>query len=221
MRSGPASTGSKPSFATSDMTTGFFDSSSPATNMTGRTGNSAALSMLSAPIWLSVLNTDAAGAHDATCSPPEIVWPSTSSNPFGPMPRGLVLSRTILPERSPRLFTAALVAGQGVARTTTSAFRIASGPVCSLSSGSERYLGSAGLGTPNITSSPPASHARPSADPTLPAPIMAILISIPVEGGICFRLADCRVGAAPAVYPSDVTSGRRCSQPQQPVQRTG
>jgi hypothetical protein len=104
------------------------------------------------------------------------------------MPSGLVQSMTILPERSPRLFTAVSVAGQGVARTMISAARAPSGGVRSLSAGSERYLGSAGLGTPKITSSPLPSQARPSADPTLPAPIMAIFISISMEGVVLISI---------------------------------
>jgi len=81
------------------------------------------------------------------------------------------------------------------------------------------YLGSAGLGTPKITSSLLPSQARPSADPTLPAPIMAILISISIEGGVELSIADCRVGGHPVVHPADVTSVRRGSQPRQPVRR--
>jgi hypothetical protein len=101
-----------------------------------------------------------------------------------------------------------------------SAFRAASGAVRNLALGSELYLGSAGLGTPKITSSLLPSQARPSADPTLPAPIMAILISISIEGGVELSIADCRVGGHPVVHPADVTSVRRGSQPRQPVQRT-
>src|SRR5262249_35052187 len=155
---------------------GLRTSSSPATNITGRIGKSPTLSMLSAPIWLRVLNTEAPDAQTATCSPPDVPCPITSSSPCRPIPSGLVQSIKILPERSPSFPTAVSVAGQGVARATTPALRAASGGVWSLSCGSKAYFKSTGSGTPNITSSPVRNQARPSADPTLPAPIIAIFI---------------------------------------------
>ena len=94
----------------------------------------------------------------------------------------------ILPETLPRLFTAASVAGQGVASTMISAFCAASGGV---KAGNERYLGSAGSGTPNTTFSPAADQPRASAEPTLPAPIIAILIAISsLPGFQTFKLAS-------------------------------
>src|SRR5215469_18211463 len=99
------------------------------------------------------------------------------------MPSGLVQSMTILPERLPRLFTAVSVACHGVARTIVSVFRAASRGVWSLSRGNELYLGSVGLGTPKTTSSPARSQPRPSAEPTLPAPMIAIHIIHSVEIG--------------------------------------
>src|SRR5262245_57260548 len=156
------------------MTFGFLPVSSPATSMTGLTGYSAALAILPAPVVLSVLKTDAPGVQLATCSPAEVLKPSTSCKPSGPMPNGFVQSITILPARLPRLLIAASVADQGVAMTTTSAGLTASAGALTRSFGSDAYFGSAGLRSPQVTSSPYFIQARRSVAPTDPAPMIAI-----------------------------------------------
>src|SRR5215472_15945745 len=133
--------------------------------------------MLPAPVVLSVLKTDAPGAQFATCSPAEVLKPTTSCKPSGPMPSGFMQSITILPARLPRLLIAASAADQGVVITTTSACLMASAGALTRSLGSAACFGSAGLRTPQITSSPCLIQARPSVAPTDPAPMIAIRIN--------------------------------------------
>src|SRR5262249_52645909 len=171
---GPASTGSKPSLPTSSITWRFLPASSPATSMSGLTGKSAPLAILPAPVVLSVLKTKAPGAQSATCSPAEVSKPRTSCKPSLPMPNGFMQSITVLPARLPRLLTAASAADQGVAITTTSAALTASAGALTRSLGSAACFGSAGLRSPQITSSPRSIQARPSVAPTDPAPMIAI-----------------------------------------------
>src|SRR5437016_5337454 len=130
--------------------------------------------MLPAPVVLSVLNTEAPRAQLATCSPAEVLNPSTSCKPSAPMPNGLVQSITILPARLPMLLIAASVADQGVAITTTSASLTASSTPVTRCLGNDAYFGSAGLRSPQVTSSPCLIQACPSVAPTEPAPMMAI-----------------------------------------------
>ena len=51
---------------------------------------------------------------------------------------------------------------------------------------SDAYFGSSGLRTPNVTSWPRLRHAVPNERPTLPAPMIAILMVAPLR---CVRLA--------------------------------
>src|SRR5262245_17190425 len=90
------------------------------------------------------------------------------------MPNGFMQSITILPARLPRLLIAAAVADQGVAITTISASLTASAGALTRSLGSAACFGSAGLRSPQITSSPCLIQARPSVAPTDPAPMIAI-----------------------------------------------
>src|SRR5262249_12210643 len=130
--------------------------------------------MLPAPVVLSALKTAAPGAQFATCSPAEVLKPRTSCKPSLPMPSGFVQSITILPARLPRLLIAASVADQGVAITTTSASLTASAGALMRCLGNAAYFGSAGLRSPQITSSPCLIQACPSVAPTDPAPMMAM-----------------------------------------------
>src|SRR5712692_9069286 len=130
--------------------------------------------MLLAPVVLSVLKTKAPGAQLATCSPAEVLKPRTNCKPSGPMPNGFVQSITILPVRLPRLLIAASAADHGVAITTTSASLTASAGALTRSLGSAACFGSAGLRSPQITSSPCLIQARPSVAPTDPSPMIAI-----------------------------------------------
>src|SRR5262249_59907916 len=111
--------------------------------------------MLPAPVVLSVLKTDAPGVQLATCSPAEVLKPSTSCKPSGPMPNGFVQSITVLPARLPRLLIAASVADQGAAITTTSPGLPASAGALTRSFGSDAYFGSAGVPCPPRPPPPP------------------------------------------------------------------
>src|SRR5262249_41627230 len=90
------------------------------------------------------------------------------------MPNGFMQSIMILPARLPRLLIAASAADQGVAITTTSACLMASAGALTRSLGSAACFGSAGLRTPQLTSSPCLIQARPTVAPTDPAPMIAI-----------------------------------------------
>src|SRR5437773_8333262 len=124
--------------------------------------------MLPAPVVLGVLKTEAPRAQLATCSPAEVLNPSTSCKPSAPMPNGFVQSITILPARLPMLLIAASVADQGVAITTTSASLTASSAPLTRCLGNDAYFGSAGLRSPQVTSSPCLIQACPSVAPTEP-----------------------------------------------------
>src|SRR5262245_57990177 len=80
------------------------------------------------------------------------------------MPNGFVQSITILPARLPGLSIAASAADHTVAPLTASA------GVLTRALGSAACFGSAGLRSPQITSSPCLIQARPSVRPTDPAP---------------------------------------------------
>jgi hypothetical protein len=47
---------------------------------------------------------------------------------------------------------------------------------------SDAYFGSSGFRTPNVTSWPRLCHAVPNERPTLPVPMIAILIVAPLRG---------------------------------------
>src|SRR5215813_14061077 len=105
--------------------------------------------------------------------------------PSGPMPNGFMQSITVLPARLPRLLTAASAADQGVAITTTSAALTASAGALTRSLGSAACFGSAGLRSPQITSSPRSIQARPSVAPTDPAPMIAIRMTTSIAIDHC------------------------------------
>src|SRR6516164_3035485 len=140
-------------FAPSPSRQASFSASSPATSISGLTGYIVAFDILSEPVVLRVLKTEAPGAQLAICLAAEVSNPRTSCRPSGPMPSGFVQSITILFARlTSRLFTAASVPDQGVAITTTSAASTASvGDLIRLF-GRPAYLGSAGLRKPQMTS---------------------------------------------------------------------
>ena len=87
---------------------------------------------------------------------------------------GLVQSMRTLPVMSPQPCTAARVPCHGVHSTTTSAAAVADSFVSTAPS--DAYLGSSGFRTPKVTWWPRLRHAVPSVFPTLPAPMIAILM---------------------------------------------
>src|SRR5262249_4534551 len=133
--------------------------------------------MFSKPVVLNTLTTRWLEAHAATCSAPEVVWPT--ARPDRSSLRGLVQSRTTFPVRSPACRTASWVAAHGVANTTTSPCAAASATLRApallpIAPSSSSILGAVGFGTPNITSCPFCTQARPRVPPTFPAPMTPI-----------------------------------------------
>jgi hypothetical protein len=86
-----------------------------------------------------------------------------------------VQSMRTLPARSPQPCTAAWVPCHGVHSTTTSAVAVADSFVSTAPS--DAYFGSSGRRTPNVTWWPRLRHAGPKVLPTLPAPMIAILMA--------------------------------------------
>src|SRR6516165_9769651 len=128
--------------------------------------------MFSKPMVLKTLTTRWLEAHAATCSAPEVVWPT--ARPDRSSFRGLVQSRMTFPARSPACRTASWVAAHGVANTTTSPCAAASATLPAMALvpvalSSSRILGAVGFGTPNITSCPFCTQDRPRVPPTFPA----------------------------------------------------
>src|SRR6516165_4574087 len=139
-------------FAPSPPRQASFSASSPATSISGLTGYIVAFDILSEPVVLRVLKTEAPGAQLAICLAAEVSNPRTSCRPSGPMPSGFVQSITILFARLPRLFTASSVLDQGVAITTISAAFAASAGGLIRSFGRPAYLGSAAFRMPQTIS---------------------------------------------------------------------
>src|SRR5215831_12848342 len=130
--------------------------------------------MFSKPVVLNTLTTLPLEAHAATCSAPEVMWPT--ARPDRSSFRGLVQSRMTFPLKSPACRTASWVAAHGVANATTSPCAAASAtspalalPPVALTSSS--ILGAVGSGTPNTTSCPFCTQDRPRVPPTFPAPM--------------------------------------------------
>src|SRR5689334_14548704 len=116
--------------------------------------------MLLKPVVLKIFTTFAPRAHCCTRSPPE---PCAWSSPARFGSSGLVASSTTLRSRLPHAAIACPVAGQGVARTTTS-------PHCAASRFDSRL--------PKRTSCPAFFHPVSSARPTFPAPMIAMRMSV-------------------------------------------
>src|SRR5437879_170201 len=84
--------------------------------------------MLPNPVVLKALTTRAPLAQDATCSAPDVVWPTTRPllKPSAPPRTGLVASMSTFPERFPADWTALWAPSQGTVRATTAAEATAS-----------------------------------------------------------------------------------------------
>src|SRR5262245_7691199 len=154
--------------------------------------------MCCAPIVLKALTTLAPGTQAATCSPAEVVCPMTSPERSGW--RGFVASTRTLPRREPAAVSASLAAGHGVARTTTSVGATASRTVAARTRPpadrtTSWTLVSIGSRTPKTISCPAEAHPWPRALPTLPAPMMAIFMTVVLRGPVeaysaCFSVLD-------------------------------
>src|ERR1035437_1985651 len=182
LRSGPASTTSKPSWPTRSITFGLFAASSPATNITDFTPFKTGFAILPKPVVLSVLNTEAPAAQPWTFSPAEMLCPISRLMPSGPRVSGLVESSRIFPFRPPMARIAACAAGHGVDNTMMSAKAAASAAVparafAPIARSSACVLSAFGSRTPEQISRPAfCAPAGPGAAPTLPAQMMASFI---------------------------------------------
>src|SRR3984893_17062472 len=124
--------------------------------------------------------------YHGSCGHPDVqARPRSKPNPKSvPNPRrtgdsGLVASIKSFPLRSPQPCSASCVPCHGVYNTTTSASDAAASLARTVPS--DACLGSSGLRTPNVTSWPRLCHAVPNERPTLPAPMIAILMVAPLR----------------------------------------